>query len=434
MMVDHKLLETLSKLTPEETQRLLGSLSVDEALAILDDWSLWSLPYQKLPEGNWRRWVLRAGRGSGKTYGASKNINEIAKDRSKIKTGEIGIIARTHSDARYTCVEGPSGILATAPHDFRPIWHPGHGLLVWPNGVKGRIFSADKPESLRGPNWAVIWADEVCHWMDPKKIWWETIEPALRIGWARAIITTTPLPDGFLEDLESKKDTVVTRASTYDNKWLSKEVLAAFKEHYEDTRLGDQELYGEYIEELAGSLWRSETIEKNRVSRVPQLTRVIISVDPAVTAKESSSETGIIVLGVDKEQHVYVLEDVSGRYEPLEWAKKVVVLFHRYQADRVIAEINQGGDLVEANLRVVDRRISYSSVRAWRGKVLRAEPVAACYERGLIHHVGVHKDLEDQQVTWVPGRPSPDRIDALVHGITHLILADKHIGPISAYL
>lgn len=433
-VVNAKILEMLSKLSHEETMELLGTLTAEEAMAILDDWNLWALPYQRLPPGDWRRWVLRAGRGSGKTYGAAKNINEIARDRSKIRTGEIGIIARTHADARYTCVEGPSGILATAPHDFKPEWHPGHGLLVWPNAVKGRIFSADKPESLRGPNWAVIWADEICHWFQAKKVWWEAIEPALRIGWARAIITTTPLPDGFLEELENKSDTIVSRASTFDNRWLSPEVKKAFKEHYEGSRLGEQELYGEYIDDVAGALWRSETIEKNRVEKLPQLRQVIVSIDPAVTAKEDSDMTGIVVLGRDADNHVYVLEDLTGKYEPTEWATKAVVLYHRYQADRIIAEVNQGGDLVETTLKAIDPKIPYKSVRAWRGKYLRAEPVAACYERGLVHHAGVFKELEDQMITWVPGRPSPDRIDAMVHGVTHLILSEKQVGPLEAYL
>jgi phage terminase large subunit-like protein len=435
MMVDTKILQMLQGLNLKQIQSLLGKLSPDEAFALLDDWSLWAMEHQQMPSGNWRRWVMRAGRGAGKGYGAAKTVNEVARDRSKIKTGEIGIVARTYSDVRYTCVEGPSGILATAPSDFKPVWYPGHGLLVWPNGVRGRIFSADKPEGMRGPNWSFLWADEICHWPEPKKTWWEAIEPALRIGWARCVITTTPLPDPFLQELEAKDDTVVTRASTFDNKWLPEIVKQGFREHYEGTRLGKQELYGEFLEDNVYALWAYETIENHRVSLVPDLKRVVVSIDPAVTANENSDETGIIVFGIAANNHGFVLEDATGIYTPTEWARKAVELYNLYKADRIVAEVNQGGDMVEGTIRAIDPTVSYAAVRATRGKLLRAEPVAALYERGLIHHVGVYDKLESQLVTWVPGKPSPDRLDALVWASTFLQLSgDKPVGSILAYL
>ena len=435
MMSNAKIAEMLDGLTPAQTQALVSQLSPDETASLLDDWSLWAMDYQRLPPGTWRRWVLRAGRGAGKGYAAAKTVNDVARDRSKIKTGEIGIIARTYSDVRYTCIEGPSGVLATAPSDFKPIWHPGTGLLVWPNGVRARIFSADKPEGLRGPNWSFIWCDEVCHWPDVEKTWWEAIEPALRIGWARAVITTTPLPAPFLRNLEEKSDTVVTRASTFDNRWLPKTVRDGFREHYEGTRMGQQELYGEFLENNLDALWQHEEIERFRVSHIPELKRVVIAVDPAVTSNENSDETGIVVFGVGSNDHGFVLEDATGIYTPTEWARKAVELYEKYKADRIVAEVNMGGDLVETVIRAIDPTVSYAAVRASRGKRTRAEPVAALAERGLIHHVGTYPKLEEELCSWTPGQDSPDRLDALVWAATHTQLSgEKTVGPISAYL
>jgi len=429
-----KIAKLIRGLDAEGVDKLVESLGEEEHLAVLDDWSLWALPYQRLPEGEWRRWLLRAGRGAGKTTAAARAVNELARDRTKIRSGEIGIIARTHTDARFTCVEGPGGILANASSTFRPLWYPGHGLLVWPNGVRGRIFSADRPEGLRGPNWSVVWADEICTWPDVKRIWWEVVELALRIGWARAIITTTPTPDPFLQELEKKKDTITTRASTFDNRFLAEAIKENYRAVYEGTRIGLQELLGEYLEDNIYALWRYDLIEETRVTSVPPLHRVVVSIDPAVTATERSDETGIIVYGIDPRNHGYVLDDSSSIYQPHEWGLKAVSLYQKYKADRVIAEVNQGGDMVEATLRAVDPTIPYASVRATRGKLLRAEPVAALYEREMVHHVGVYRKLEDQMITWVPGKPSPDRLDALVHAATYLQLPkEKPAGPIRAY-
>ena len=425
---------TLENMSPEQITALLSDMTPTEANSILDAWDLWAMPHQRLPKGAWRRWIIRAGRGSGKTKAAAKAINLLARDKAKIGKGEIGIIARTYKDVRYTCIEGSSGVLAEAPSDFKPAWHPGTGLLVWPNGVRGRIFSADKPEGMRGPNWSLIWGDEIATWPNLKKTWWEVIEPALRVGWARAILTTTPIPLKFLKELEAKENTVVTRATTFDNRWLAKSVKDGFREQYEGSRLGRQELYGEFVEANLQALWRYETIENTRVRRPPTLKRIVVAIDPAVTANEDSDETGIIVMGTGANNHGYVLHDASGIYTPTEWATKAIGLFHRYEGDRIVAENNQGGDMIEAVLRAVDPKIPYAGVRATRGKVLRAEPVAALYERGLVHHVGVFPKLEEQLTDWTPGQDSPDRLDALVWASTYLQLGDKPIGDIRGYL
>ena len=429
--------ERIGGLSPDKIKALVGVLSPEDAMTILSDWRLWRLPYQELPPGDWRRWVFRAGRGTGKTYTGARTTNEVARDRDKIRTGEIGIVGRTYSDARYTMVEGPSGILSTAPADFRPVWEPGNGLLTWPNGVRGRIFSADKPETMRGPNWAWIWGDEPAHWPDLEKTWWEVIEPAIRVGWARAMLTTTPLPASALEKLEAEEDTVTTRAATFDNSYLAKAVRDGLKRHYEGTRIGRQELYGEYLSANENALWSHETIENFRVKQAPaELRRVVVAVDPAVTANASSDETGIVVCGIDDAGHAYVLADRSLRGSPLEWGKAAVACHHRYKADKIVPEVNNGGDLVVSNIRAIDGRVKVEPVRASRGKVTRAEPVAALYERGLVHHVGAFSELEDQLTSWDPTQSkSPDRLDALVWGLHSLMLADRRpAGPLRAYL
>lgn len=432
------IVDDLLEYTRGDVEKFIDGLEPEEASAILCDWDLWSLPYQRMPVGDWRRWIFRAGRGTGKTHTGAATTNAVARDRSKIRRGEIGLIARTHSDARNTMVEGPSGILATAPLDFRPRWEPGNGTLIWPNGVKGRIFSAEKPEQMRGPNFAWVWADEPAHWPNFEKTWEEVIELALRIGWARAMLTSTPLAGSYLKELEKKDDTVVSRASTGQNAYLSEEFRASNAKHYAGTRRGQQEVDGEYLTENERALWSPNTIEQYRLHRVPvDLKRIVVAIDPAVTAHEKSDETGIVVCGLGVDDHGYVLADRSGTYTPLQWAQMAVAAYVRFRADIIVAEVNNGGDLVESNIRVVDSKVNVKQVRATRGKVVRAEPVAALCERGMIHHVGNLPILESQLTEWDPSKKglSPDRLDALVWGFTELMLTDTDkAGPLTAYL
>lgn len=430
-----KIVEKLGRIDKAKLRNILATLSPNEAQTLLDCWPIWAMGHQQMPAGKWRRWIMRAGRGGGKTYAGAKWINELAEDRSKIKTGDIAIIARTYMDVRQTCIEGSSGILATAKPSFRPIWEPGNQLLTWPNGVRGRAFSADKPESIRGLNASAVWGDEFCHWPDPEKTWFESIEPALRIGWARAILTTTPLPDPFLRKLEAMEDTVVTRASTFDNPNLPPEVLASLRHNFEGTRRGLQELYGEILEDSDRFLWSLDTIAENRVRNRPELVRCVVAIDPAVTSNKDSDETGIIVAGVDADGEGYVIEDATMKGRPDAWADRAIQLYKAHRADRIVAEVNNGGDMVESVLRGIDRDIPYRAVRATRGKVLRAEPVAALYEKNRVHHVGIFELLEQQMCGWQPGQASPDRIDALVWALTDLMLdPEPTVGPLSAYI
>lgn len=436
-----EIVRQLQPLTRKKIDTLVRSLTDDELQTVLGSWDLWALPYQRIPAGDWRRWIFRAGRGTGKTYTGASTTNDVAADRKKIGRGEISIWGRTHADARFTMIEGPSGILATAPPNFRPKWEPGNGLLTWPNKVKGRIFSAEKPEQGRGPNASWVWADEPAHWPDFEKTWWEVIEPGLRIGWSRAMLTTTPLPMSPIKALEEDARSVVTRASTFDNAFLPREVRELFRAHYEGTRIGRQELLGEYLTENENALWSNDTIDATRVrpSDVPDLRRVVVAVDPAVTAHKNSDETGIVVAGVDstgREGRGFVLADHSGIYTPHAWAKRAIAAYIRHDADAIIVEVNNGGDLVEANIRAVDPRVKVKQVRASRGKVTRAEPVAALSERGRIHHAGHFPELEEQLTTWdATMSKSPDRLDAYVWAFHELMLqSDRPAGPLRAYL
>lgn len=430
------IIEKLGKLSEEKIRDIMAVLSPEEAQALIDCWPIWAMEHQQMPKGKWRRWNMRVGRGGGKTYGGAKWTNTIAEDRSKIRTGEIALVAKTYNNVRHTMIEDPgSGILVTSKPSFRPIWEPGNGILTWPNGVRGRVVSADRPDTGRGLNASFAWLDELMAWPDPEGMYWDIVEPALRIGWARCIITTTPKPSKFLRDLEALEDTVVTRASTYDNVHLSQDVKDALRRNFEGTRRGLQELYGEILEDSDAFLWDLDTINRNRVRNRPDLVRIVIAIDPAVTANKNSDDTGLIAAGVDAEGEGYVLEDSTMKGKPHEWAARAIQMYRYHKADRIVAEVNNGGDLVESVLRGVDRSIPYKSVRATRGKVLRAEPVAALYEKNRVHHVGVLEALEHQMCGWQAGHPSPDNMDALVWALTDLMLdAEEEVGSLFAYL
>lgn len=454
----------LNQLTNNELVQFYESLDDRVRQEINNCWELQSLPHQRMPplpeitgkvmnfgnkkrKGNkkyWRRWLLRGGRGCGKTHGAARSIHEIAKHRKYIRRGQIGIIHSTWANARFGAVEGPSGILATAPSDFRPHWSPGNGVLTWPNGVIGRIFSADEPATLRNNNWSLIWADEVDHWKDVTRTWWEVIEPALRIGIAAAIITTTPQNRAkgddrdFLKNLEELDDTVVTRATTFDNPHLDRKARQGLARHYgvrmrKDgtleylTKRGQQELGGGYIDVIEGALWNRVLLDTLRVRDIPDLSKVAIGIDPAGSTHKKSNKTGIVGCGIDNVGEGYVLADRTGLYKPHEWGEIALNLFDDLDADEIVGEVNFGGDMVESTIRAACRAqdrpmVPFVPVRASRGKFLRAHPVATLYEGLLVHHVGVFEDLEKQQCEWEPGDVSPDNLDALVHGLTHLML------------
>lgn len=417
-----------------------------QALAALRHaWRFWGRPEQFAPgsaraaieRGDWTFWLLLAGRGFGKTRAGA----EFAIEKAKALPGSHGaLVASTADDARKTMlsaglenVEGASGILAISPPDFRPIYEPSKRILSWPNGTVATLYSAEEPNRLRGPQHHWGWADEVAAW-EKEAAAWDQFLFGLRLGdRPQACITTTPRPIALLRQLVVDPRTVVTRGTTFDNATnLAPSFLSEVIGKYEGTRLGRQELYAEILDDVPGALWSWERIDPLRVKEAPaELRRVVVAIDPAVSSSETSDETGIVVAGVGQcnclgkeELHGFVLADLSGKYSPNAWAQKAIAAYRANRADRIVAEVNNGGALVEVNLRTVDSRTPYRAIHASQGKRTRAEPVAALYEQGRVHHVGFHVRLEDQLTTWDPlsSDKSPDRLDALVWALTELML------------
>lgn len=424
----------LVDLPPEERRRVIGRLSYEEALAALYDWEgTWARPDQREPEGEWRTWLLRSGRGAGKTRAGAEWV------RGKVERniyGRVALIAPTAADCRDVIVEGESGILATARHDFRPTYVSSKRRVEWPNGARAFLYSGEEPDRLRGPQHDAAWCDELASWRHPET--WDMMLLGLRLGRdPRAIVTTTPRPTRLVRKIAESPTTVTTVASTYANlPFLAHQFIDDVVDSYAGTHLGRQEIYGEIIEDIIGALWTRAMLDATRLDAAeserlrPSLARVVVAVDPAVTSEETSDETGIVVVGCDNEGHGYVLEDLSGRYSPDGWARIAVEAYYRHSADRVVAEVNNGGDLVEHTIRTVDANTPYRKVTASRGKWVRAEPVAALYEQRRVHHVGLFGPLEDQMCNFTPGMDrkafgSPDRVDALVWGLTFLLIGKR---------
>ena len=391
------------------------------------DWRSWlARPAQLAPKGEWRVWLILAGRGFGKTRAGAEWVIE------RVKSGlfsHVALIAETSADARDVMVEGPeSGILAVSPRDFLPNYEPSKRRLTWPNGAIATTYSGDEPDQLRGPQHDTAWADEPAKWKYAQQAW-DNMQFGLRIGpKPQACATTTPKPTAFMKRLVKDTHTAITRGATWDNVTnLAPAFLEYIRGRYEGTYLGRQELRGELLEEVEGALWKQADIDKLRVLKHPDLVRVIVGVDPAATSTEDSDHTGIVVAGIGEDRQGYVLDDASLKGTPKEWASAAITAYYKHRADRIIAEVNNGGDMVEHTIRTVDADVSYKKIHASRGKLTRAEPVASLYEQGRIHHVGTFADLESEMCTWVPGdAKSPDRMDALVWALTELMVSGIH--------
>jgi phage terminase large subunit-like protein len=336
------------------------------------------------------------------------------------------VVGRTAADVRDVLVEGESGFLHALADEKRPRYEPSKRLLTWPNGSRATLFSADEAGALRGPqcHWAL--ADEVAAWKGANKERvpeaWSNLLMGLRLGQApRLAVATTPKPVPIIRDLVSDATCHVTRGSTYDNRAnLAPTFFQSIITRYEGTRLGRQELNAELLEDVEGALWSLGMIDRWRVLEAPPLVRVAVGVDPKASV-EADSETGIVAAGLGADGHFYILEDASLNSSPEQWGRAVVNAYTCHKADRIVPEVNQGGDMVVSVLRAVNANASIRPVHASRGKLTRAEPVAALYEQGKVHHVGAFAKLEDQMTTWVPGMPSPDRMDALVWALTDLM-------------
>jgi predicted phage terminase large subunit-like protein len=426
-------------LTPAEATQLVADiddapLELENAQRLLDDWRVWARPSQLPPEGDWRIWLLLAGRGFGKTRSGAEWV------RAQVESGaalRIALVAPTARDARLVMVEGESGLLAIAPDTMRPVFEPSKRQLTWPNGAIATLFSADEPDRLRGPQFDAAWCDELAAWRYPQA--WDMLMMALRLGTnPRVVVTTTPKPVKLVRALLASPDCAVTRGGTRDNAGnLAPGFLAAILKQYEGTRLGRQELDAELLEDMPGALWSRDAIERARIDEAPVLRRVVVAIDPAASAGEDADETGIVVAALGQDSHGYVLEDLSGRYSPHDWASHALEAYRAHRADRIVAEVNNGGAMVEATLRVLDAGVSYKPVHASRGKLARAEPVAALYEQGRIHHVGAFPALEDQMCAFTGGPlahlASPDRVDALVRALSELMLTSAEPGLLGYY-
>ena len=405
-----------------QRQARIASLSDEELNILLHDWSFWARPNQLAPKGNWRHWLILAGRGWGKTRTGAQWVKSLVEEK---KASRIALVGKTSADVRDVMIEGDSGILSISDSRSKPEYIPSKRKLVWPNGCQAFTYSADEPDQLRGPQFDAAWCDELAKWQ--YRMAWDNLLFGLRLGTnPRSCITTTPVPSAIIKELAKDAQTYVTRGSTYDNKDnLARPFLEAIIKKYEGTRLGRQELFAEILDDNPGALWNTYQLDEARCAKPPEFRRIVVAVDPAVSNNEASDETGIIVAGLGEDDFGYVLEDLSGKYNPNEWAHKACYAFNKWSADKIVVEINQGGDLVEANIRTIDRNIPIKKIHANKGKYLRAEPISSLYEQNKVKHVGVFAELESQMCDFTPGSgKSPDRLDAMVYALTELMITN----------
>jgi phage terminase large subunit-like protein len=395
-------------------------------------WLYWARLGQQLPpdDRSFRNWLVLGGRGAGKTRAGAEWVRALALGAYEPlirRCQRIAIVAPTFDEARMVMIEGQSGLLSVHHRDERPRYEKSLRRVTWSNGSVAEIFSAEEPEGLRGPQFDAAWCDELAKWKKAD-VAWSNLQLALRLGDVpQAVITTTPRPTRLIRELMNDAATVVTRSRTIDNRNnLAPSFLTDVMARYGNTNLGRQELDGELIADDPDALWKREVIERYRVRVLPEMKRIVIAVDPPATGGEKANACGIVCVGLGVDGRCYVLDDVSAkRLRPLQWAKRVVDLYHTRGADRIVAEVNQGGDMVRTVIAQVDAEVPLKTVHATRGKKARAEPVAALYEQGRVSHVGAFRELEDEMCSVIGDGESPDRLDALVWAVTELLLVRR---------
>lgn len=432
----------LASLSEAERKEFLSGLSIEQQAALRWKWSFWARDNQIEPEGDWSTWLILAGRGFGKTRTGAETIRDwVCGDTplSKGRCSRIALVAETAADGKDVMVLGESGLLAVHPPDFRPVYTISNRRVTWPNGAIATLYNATEPDQLRGPQHDGAWCDELAKWQYCQETW-DQLQFGMRLGEnPRSIITTTPRPLPIIRKMLGDTSIFVTRGSTFDNAAnMPASFLREIEDKYGGTRLGRQELEGEILEDIPGALWTRTSIDESRVKPedLPDLERVYVAVDPATSSHEGSDETGIVVVGLARDAdgyaRGYVLADGSLKGTPEEWARKAVSLYREFSADKIVAEKNQGGQMVESVLKSVDRSVPVELVHASRGKYVRAEPVAALYEQLRVHHAGRFDRLEDQMCLFSvdnirdTNTGSPDRVDALVWGMTKIF--DKIVG------
>lgn len=441
-------MKTTQTLTPEQELRFfrlfaswskrhkheyIKKCSPAKAWRLKYTWQAWARESQLAPPGNWSTWVVKAGRGWGKTRTGAEWVIEKAQQYPGC---HIALVGRTVADVRDVMIKGRSGILAVSPPWFKPVYYPSKRQLVWPNGTTATTYSADEPDQLRGPQHSFAWADERAAWQYDDA--WDQLSFGLRIAPApgvepQCVVTTTPRNTKAVKALLADPSTVVTNGRMYENRDnLAPRFIREIERRYAGTRLGLQEIDGEVVDDIDGALWKRKWIDDGRVVRYADLKRIVVAVDPPASSQETSddpAECGIVVVGLGIDDHGYVLADHSLVGTPDEWASEVLAAYSKFKADLIVGEVNNGGEMVGHVIKTAAKlanmgHIPYEAIRASRGKQIRAEPVSTIYKNQHCHHVGVHADLEFQLCNWVPGERSPDRLDAMVWGVTKLMLPD----------
>ena len=412
----------------------LQSNAEKATIKLYTDWLKTARSKQLTPKEKHYIWLILAGRGWGKTRTGAQDIAVYALRNPNTISA---VVAPTAGDLRRVCFGGPSGLTSIIPKECYSSdatlkgYSSSMSEIRLFNGSKIVGYAASEPERLRGPQFHRAWCDEVAAWRYPEAF--DQLMFGLRLGNnPQCLITTTPKPTKIIKDLVARDDVVVTSGSTFENEDnLAESALAMLRDKYEGTTLGRQELFAEILEDVDGALWNMKLIDEARLSEETErdLSQIIVAIDPAVTANDDSDETGIVVVGKDHNNEYYVLEDLSGRHTADKWGKIAVNAYYDWDADRIVAEVNNGGDLVERLIRNVDPNIPYRSVRATRGKIVRAEPIAALYEQRRVHHMGIYPELESQMCTYTGDtKTSPDRLDALVWGLSEL---NKSLGNVN---
>ncbi len=430
MQANASRIDYFRSLPEAELRKTLASFSEAEKAALFYRWESWARTEQLEPPAPWRRWLIMAGRSWGKTRCGAEWIRKV-----KEKHGRIALVGQTAGDVREVMIEGPSGIMAVAPPWDRPKYEPSKRRVTWPNGAIANTFSGDEPDQLRGPNLEVAWCDELAKFKYAQAAW-DNLMFALRVGsWPRVVITTTPRPMKLLRNIMQQEGTVLTRGTTYDNRDNLAPDFFSELAAYEGTRIGRQELYAEFLEDMPGALWTIDLLDALRVrsqAELPEMKRIVIGIDPSGTSNDAGAQQGIVVCGKGMNGLFYVIEDCSCSETPQGWARQAVSAYARYGADLIVAERNFGGDMVKAVIHGAAPTVPVRLVTASRGKHVRAEPVAALYERGVVRHIGYFPELEEQLTQFThegyQGDKSPDRADALVHAMSELALPRMTVG------
>jgi phage terminase large subunit-like protein len=423
------LADNLASLPEAELEEFLASLSPEQSIALIYDWEIWGRENQLLPSSAWWFvWFAMAGRGFGKTRIGAEAIRSWAEEGPN---QQFALVGATAADVRDVMLEGPSGLLTISPPWFMPLYEPSKRRLTWPNGARGILFSADKPDRLRGPQFHGAWGDEIAAWRFPAAL--DNLLMSLRLGdHPRLVVTTTPRPTKIIKELVRSSTTIITHGTTYEN---LANLAPTFREmilrKYEGTRLGKQELLAEILSDVPGALWRYEMFE-DRPEPLHQA-RCVVAIDPSVSSGEDADDTGIVVGCLDHVRQGFILADRTVHDTPINWAREAINAYYDYRADCIVAEVNNGGDLVAAVIHSIDPNVPVVKVHASRGKMTRAQPVASLYEQGRVKHAGVFMQLEEELCTWEPSNPnSPNRLDACVWCITELMLgAEEYEGTIT---